>query len=56
VPHDSFIYSEFGHGSHWSYHPPHMRRPQSTEPDHYETKHYDHKPRVMSNEVWTAGM
>jgi hypothetical protein len=51
-PSEPFGYpdSHFGN-SHWSYHNSAMRRPQSTEPDQYETK-----PRMMSSEVWSAQM
>ena len=49
---DSFTYPEPPYAqsaAHLYYPNSNLRRPQSTEPDHYETK-----PRLVSGEVWTG--
>ena len=53
-PSQNYIYPEppFGTSAPHLYYPnSNLRRPQSTEPDHYEAK-----PRMMSSEVWTGQM
>jgi hypothetical protein len=49
---ESYMYPEPPYGGpapHFYYPSSNMRRPQSTEPDHYDTK-----PRMVNHEVWTG--
>lgn len=53
-PSEPYMYPEPPYGApapHLYYQNSNLRRPQSVEPDHY-----DNKPRLVSNEVWTGHM